>query len=200
MEPDRLRASISADVAGLSRTVQTGEVDTSSAPEKSRAIGRAEIGVAAAASAIGDALDFLESATAAEASVDWLLELNRLARGEASAGPALRDFGVAQYSYLEPRQIESELADFVTRLRAYDSSADAEGVWDRMFDIHWSVNLRGHYFFDACGRTATILAGWISGRALGRVLPLPRRDDYLSVASAAIPIDRWRELRARNDR
>ncbi len=123
-----------------------------------------------------------------------LIDLNSAVVGATLSRRGLRTFDVERYAYTPASEIATEIADFAARLRTYGEPATRQEAIDRMFDIHWSLNLRGHYFFDACGRTATLLGCWVANLTCEDVPRLPPRDLYLQVPLARSPLDSWRLL------
>lgn len=191
--PHAILSPVIEQVSRLSRTVASGRVDVSSSeykaarldPTLSRDARERRI------NALDTALFALDSLESSVLTPDLLMSINRvLSIDFVSSG--FRDFAVPKFRYLDPDLIAQDCTAFCMRVRRPRSKLGFYPACDLMFDVHWSVNLRGHYFSDACGRTATVLGAWLSWKWHGEVLPLPARERYLSVASASDPKLSWR--------
>lgn len=183
-------AALQASLVGISRTANSGSVDVSASPEKALLYSRADVDSYAVDTAMASAVEFLERLTPSEISVNQLSEVNSLIKGDGTGG-GFRTFEVSRYGYLPHSQIGSHCAAFIERLRAVPRGASWPAVCTAMFDVHWCINLKGHYFSDGCGRTATVIGGWVSDWMSGDLFVLPARSQYLEVADAENPLERW---------
>lgn len=191
---DDIQRLVREETARLSRTIAEGAIDGSSSPEKAAEIMLSENIRGAAQVGVDEALAFLRSHSLRDFEVDDLLMLNSLAVGQTTPYRGLRTFEVQKYGYMSPADLAYDMNSFVCRLRTYGESGDRLIAVNRLFDVHWSVNLRGHYFFDACGRTATILGCWVFSLTCGELPRLPERSVYLEVPKADTPMEFWRSL------
>lgn len=196
---DHVDEVISA-VEGLSRTARTGMIDLSSSQEKagqvdtSHDLESVEDRIRQTNAAVRASIGFLGPLTPADASIDLLLEVNRLLSNAAVMAPGFRVFRVSRFRYLEPEQVKADCEKLARKLKRLAPSRDSEYVTRVLFDVHWHVNLRGHYFTDACARTAVVVGCWATEWVSGLVFPLPSREAYLNVANADAPWTAWREL------
>lgn len=176
------------EIARLSRTYQTGIVNTGSAGQKAK-LGLKPKPREKLTSGIAEAVDVLSCYKPSRLSVELLSRVNGILRGEGEGDSGiLRTWEVPELGYLPVVDIEKDLHAFVMRAsKQCEESTEAE-AYARLFDVHRSINLRGHYFADACGRTATVVGGWITVRIVGQVLPLPNRAKYLSSLTFEDPL------------
>ena len=176
-------------VGGISRTFATGLVDSSSSVRKQKA--DLQAGGAVVREAVVAAIDLLDAEVPTAFTRDLLCHVNGVLVEGSYPVAGLRDFPVDANNYLSPSRIHEDLEEFVKRVRAYPQ-ADRESDAQRfIFDVHWSVNLHGHYFHDACSRTATVVGAWVSVCLTGNILPLPSRPDYLAIPYADDPLRAW---------
>ena len=163
-------------------------------------MGSAELtpGRDAAEEAVRRAVGLLSQMPLIEIDLEQLLALN----GTATNGEVglLRTHDVPEYGYIAATEVRSETQRFADRLRSCTpSSLEPNAFLDLLFDIHWSVDLRGHDFLDGCGRTALLLASWLSWMRQGFLLNYPSRERYLRLAVSADPFADWRrEMRQCN--
>lgn len=188
---DEFLDAVCREVQGQSRTILTGRVDTSSAPEKAEALRETSAdGPEDWRVQVRSAVDYLSTVPMAGIHAQELIEVNRLLTGGISG--ELRPFEVGRFAYIRPSEIPENLDAFVDSMRCWPTQPPT--VKRLLFEVHWSVNLRGHYFADGCGRTATVVGCWAEFQLFGSVSRLPRRQDYLSVATSRDPYECWQAL------
>ncbi len=180
----RQRGTLWQEVSKMSRTLATGRTDTSSSPEKPSVT---DVEMAESVRRIDLAISCLDKCSFGEFSRAALVGVNAAIRGVAREEATLRTWDVPRFAYLHVGEVEADLGFFVERLCQLRPPGDATEALKVFFDIHWSVNLRGHYFADACGRTAAVVGCWATYELTGHVLQLPSRAEYLGVASKADP-------------
>lgn len=178
------RGAVWREVSKMSRTLITGRTDTSSSPDKPAV---AEVEVAELGRRIDLGIAILEKCAIKDFSRVSLVDVNAAIRGGDRERSALRTWEVPKFAYLHSDDVDADMSLFVERLSRLHSPVDVNDVLEVFFDVHWSVNLHGHYFADACGRTATVVGCWATYELTGQVMTLPSRAEYLSVASHADP-------------
>lgn len=189
----RHRDEIFRITAGLSRTVTRGEVDVSSSSAKAALVDTEvvrSIDKGTLESAVDSAVDLLTDLGPAKFDSALLMEVNRRVSAEVFLG-GFRTYDVPKYGYLPHVGIQEDCDRFAERVRTTSKSERTATVCRTLFDVHWSVNLRGHYFQDACGRTASVVGCWLSQWMCGRIVSIPPRDEYLKIPLAKDPEMAW---------
>lgn len=102
--------------------------------------------------------------------------------------PVWRTWHADDLGYVPPSQIPAQSQAFYRKCASADS-----GLSDLAGMMYWNVNFRGHYFGDACGRTACVLACWLFFLGTGRVPDLPATRTLLVEAFEAnsLNYDDW---------
>lgn len=191
--PEWLRYAVTGSAA-WSRTITAGRVDSAAAPANKEEGLSADAGtVDAFTTSFVEAGLFLDALAIVEFSPALLMELNSRLVRPAYERSFLRDFNVPKYGYLEHSLVREDLEQFCDRVRARNQ---ATPVGSAVFDVHWSVNLHGHYFRDGCGRTALLVGTWVGWRLGGILWALPDRADYLNLVRSRDPAAEWLDLTA----
>lgn len=176
-----LVASAADELAKISRTVQLGKVDTSAAIDKHADLKQYMTTTSTLSLALERAARFLWEALDRPIDLDELLRVNEILVEPFYETAHWRDHEVAYY--LESVRVRDHARHLVTRL------LDIRTASEEMADIHYSINLYGHYFRDGCSRTAVLVGIGRCLRFHGSVLRLPPRSTYLACAD---DVDRLR--------
>ena len=129
----------------------------------------------------------------------WALrpaKLNRLLTdGLVKPEVLLRTEDSAIYAYTEVRELPEYRRRFA---KEFLGLVDAKKAVDVAGWMHWQINCQGHFYADACGRTAELVGGWVLAR---HHQPMPTVVDagefYRHVASFDEFLRWYRTLHAR---
>jgi hypothetical protein len=179
-----IQEDIWAQVETLSRTAVTGVVDFASAEEKRSIVAGPLASDFNARSSFLDAISYLDRSPSI--SPQSLSTVNRLLTGGSVHTPGgLRSFNSPHFPYIDhrlvPRALQGACAHWERMPPAIESECDAVNA---LAEVHWHVNLHGHFFADGCGRTAVVFGSWLTWTRYDVFFSLPSRERYLELGSA----------------
>lgn len=156
-----LRFAAVAGVLSQSRTV-TGLLDVSAAPEKAALVHAAldaEPLASSATGAVGRAVDWAFETFGEVPAPDFVTGVNSLLCGVESNDPHLwRRFEVPQFPYAPVPNIENLAQNLFGLLDDVGPEDASIARISRAAYSIWLIDLYGHFFADACGRTAQVVS------------------------------------------
>jgi hypothetical protein len=187
---------IEAECEKLSRTTSKGILASEASPSKAGhllSVANADELRTITRSNLQEAISYLSHlgrlAPMAEPGARALvIAVNAKLTQDVSRSPgALRDFDSDIYPYVQADTVPGYLDQFS---RFFSQALKKGGLpvagsASTVAKVHWDVNIRGHFFADGCGRTATILGAWAYWISQGSIPRLPVREEYLDLAKVA---------------
>jgi hypothetical protein len=194
------RERIKRNLHTLSRTLASGIVSTASTPGKAEMLASADATAANVRRMTEDnaaaALDLIEDLLAnPRAPLDLRAVVERVnaifTRGVLKTGSLYRTHDPSsEVPYLPAAAIPEYAASFYKTTERSPAPAAERAAY-----AIWGIDLRGHLFADGCGKTATVISGFILSRS-GCTIPLySSRDAYYAAPYGASGAMSWRAWR-----